>query len=301
MDPEFPSTQNTSEPASSANKTNFVMGAALLGMILLVGIVIAVLNMNSNKQTDPNISGNNTIPTEKVSETLVDQIKTEKGMWEFNGEKWSANGIPPECPNPLTIESPVDLLNVAGILYPGQTRNAYKPHGGFIFEGITNEEVTVTAPMDAQLVSGSRYIEQGEVQYLLFFVNPCGIAYRFDHLLTLSKEMQLIANTLPEPKIDDSRTTRLISPVPIKTGDIIATAVGFKNNQNVSVDFGVYDLRNQNESAANPEFAAAHITEKEQAYYGVCWLDWLSAEQSSEAKKLPGGDSFAGKTSDYCK
>jgi hypothetical protein len=231
------------------------------------------------------------------------EVATEDVDWQFDGQKWQAVGKPPICPDPLTFKkSPVKVSLASSILYPGQYRGGdYKPHGGFRFDNKKNEDVQVVAPMDARLVSGSRYIEAGEVQYLLFFVNNCGIAYRFDHLLTLSPRMQKLAEALPQPKAGDSRTTRL-TPVEVKAGEVIATAVGFKNSGNVSLDFGVYDLRKPNEASQVPDFAKAHAKEMEQAFYGLCWFDLLPAADAKAVKALPGsGSGFGGDISDYCK
>lgn len=122
-------------------------------------------------------------------------------QWEFNGSTWSASTTPPTCPNPLTIASPVDVQKATSILYPGQTRGGqYKAHGGFRFDGVANNGVSVIVPLDAEVVSASRYIEGGETQYLFDLQTPCGIRFRFDHLLKLSPEFSTIAQTLPAAK-----------------------------------------------------------------------------------------------------
>lgn len=212
--------------------------------------------------------------------------------WNFNGTTWQATATPPACPDPLTIRTPVDLSTATAILYPGQTRGGnYKPHGGFRFDVALDNEKTVVAPMDAVVVNASRYIEQGETQYLFTFINSCGIAYRFDHLLTLSPAMQAIADTLPPAKTDDSRTTRISTGAMVRAGDVIATEIGFRNTSNVSVDFGLYDLRQTNGTTnGDAEFGQ----------HALCWLNNLPGTDMATAKALPAGDQTAGKTSDYC-
>jgi hypothetical protein len=241
---------------------------------------------------------NNNSPTSTAPEENVGAFSG--AGWKFNGTGWQVSGDAPDCPDPLTVKTPVDINKVSSILYPGQSRGGdYKPHGGFRFDNLETNQVTVTAPMDAQITEASRYIENGEIQYLFEFIAPCGIAYRFDHLLTLSSELQEIASTLPEPKENDSRTT-LIKDASIKQGDIIATEVGFKNNKNIGVDFGIYDLRFPNEISNNATWAAEHKDESSYAYYGTCWLDLLVEKDSEKVKALPAGDSQSGTTSDYC-
>jgi hypothetical protein len=182
----------------------------------------------------------------------------------------------------------VQLDNVTAILYPGQERGGdFKPHGGFRFDSLTNEEVTVVAPLDGRLVGSSRYLEQGEVQYLLDFETECGVAYRFDHLLVLSPKLAEAVASLPEPQADDSRTTPL-QGTSVAQGEVIATAVGLQNSSNVFVDFGVYD------SNENPQ---PFQSLRENA---MCWFDLLSPEDATLVRSLPAGDSVSGKTSEYC-
>lgn len=198
------------------------------------------------------------------------------------------------CPAQPMMISPADVSLATAVLYPGQTRNGdYKPHGGLRFDNATGNKVTVRAPMDAKLTSGSRYTEMGELQILLEFSNDCGVKYRFDHLLTLSDKFQKAVDaSLPDALPGDSRTTNFNPAVNVTKGEIVATAVGFAKTNNVSFDFGVYDLRSD-DSASGDSF--------DQARYGVCWLkDWLPVADSAKLLALPAGDSKSGKTSNYC-
>lgn len=195
-------------------------------------------------------------------------------------------GVPP-CPDPLILQTPVDLSKVTAILYPGQVRGGnFKAHGGFRFDNSKFDEIEVRAPIDANFTDASRYIEMGETQYLLDFQNDCGIRYRFDHLLTLSPKFAKIVEGLPEPKVDDSRTTHINGNIKITSGEVIATAVGFKSG-NVFVDFGVYDMRGK--VFSNPQDNA------------ICWFDLLPASASAKVKAFPPGDSKSGSQSTLCK
>ncbi|MEX1052154.1 MAG: hypothetical protein WEC83_02065 [Patescibacteria group bacterium] len=199
------------------------------------------------------------------------------------------------------MQSPVDVSLATAVLYPGQTRGGdYKPHGGFRFDNSQNNDITVTAPYDASVASASRYIEQGEIQYLVEFRTSCGLDFRFDHLKTLSPKLQAMIEQLPAAKADDSRTSAPKSAVDVTAGETIATAVGFATGPNVSVDFGVYDKPFQNKASQDPAWAALHADEKDQAYYAVCWFDLLPEADAAIVKALPAGDGAAGKTSDYC-
>lgn len=193
------------------------------------------------------------------------------------------------CSEPLILQTPVDLNKVTSILYPGQERSGdFKPHGGFRFDASKNDDIEVRAAMDAVISEASHYIEQDEVQYLFDFQNPCGIRYRFDHLLVLSPKLAKIAEGLPKPKENDSRTTHIDPEVNVTKGEVIATSVGLKNTRNVFVDFGVYDMRGKGKFQ-NPSGSA------------ICWFDLLPPEDVARIKSLPAADSISGSKSAYCK
>lgn len=207
------------------------------------------------------------------------------------------------CPYPL-LQSPVDVDKVSSILYPGQTRGGdYKPHGGFRLDDANGNTTEVRAPMDAKLVAGSRYIEQGEEQILLYFQSDCGVNFRFDHLLAVSPAIQNEVDKLPAAKPDDSRTTDFDDQLSVKAGEVIATAVGFEKTKNVSFDFGVYDTRQPNSASKDPAYKAAHpdLDNNDQLKYAVCWLDLFADAENKVLRSLPAADPSSGKTSDYCK
>ncbi|OGC91757.1 hypothetical protein A2899_00795 [Candidatus Amesbacteria bacterium RIFCSPLOWO2_01_FULL_49_25] len=212
------------------------------------------------------------------------------------------------CPDPFIFELPVDINKATSVLYPGQVRGGdYKAHGGFRFDTSHPNDIAVTAPYDAQVIAGARYpADTGEIQYTFDFAHPCGIRYRFGHLLTLTPKFQAIAEKFPLPKGLDSRTTEVYPPVEVKRGEVIATAVGLTRGGpsalgglNIFVDWGVYDYRQKNEAAEDPDWAANHTSETYQ--YAVCWFDWISAEDKAKVLALPSSDYQSGKISDYCK
>ncbi len=198
---------------------------------------------------------------------------------------------------PTTIQSPVNVSLATSILYPGQYRgNEYKSHGGFRFDSIHNNQVTVTLPLDAHIDRAARYIESGQVQYLFEFSHPCGLSYRLDHLLTLTPKFKAIADGLPTPT-SSSQTTRLDPPPSVTAGETIATAVGIANN--TFFDFGMSDTRHTNAAAQDPAYVTKHV-DNPTAVYGICWFDLLPPVDAAKVKALPAGDQTSGKTSDYC-
>ncbi|MFZ2201895.1 MAG: hypothetical protein WAV56_00710 [Microgenomates group bacterium] len=203
---------------------------------------------------------------------------------------------------------PIDIDKATSILYPGQYRGGdYKAHGGFRFDDSRPDEIKVIAPYDAEVIAGARYpTDTGEIQYTFDFAHPCGIRYRFGHLLTLTPKFQEIADKFPLPEGLDSRTTEVYPPIKVKQDEVIATAVGLTRGGdsalggiNTFVDWGVYDYRQKNEASKDPAWAAKHPHEIEQ--YAVCWFDWISAEDKAKVLSLPSSDYQSGKSSDYCK
>ena len=200
------------------------------------------------------------------------------------------------CPTPL-IQTPVDLSKVTSILYPGQERGGnYKAHGGFGFDNATDNLVTVTIPLNGKVNRVVRYREMGEIQYLFEFDGDCGVSFRFDHLRKLTPKFEAVVNVFPIK--EDTRTDPVNPPVAVTVGEVIATEVGFLNN--VSVDFGVYDMRQKNEASKDPVWASAHSQYPADSY-GICWLNSLPQADSAVVNLLPGRDGKFEKKSDYCK
>lgn len=86
----------------------------------------------------------------------------------------------------------------------------------------------------------------------------------------------------------------------VQKGDTIASAVGFAQSQNTSVDFGVYDLRQANAVSASIAWKNGHENVRELGWYGICWFDLLPETDATWVKNLPPGDPTSGISSDYC-
>lgn len=211
------------------------------------------------------------------------------------------------CP---TLQSPVTVSEVTAILYPGQERGGdYKPHGGFRFDGLKNDEVVVRAPIDTTLFAAGGGIFSGEKQYTLEFHTDCGLDLMFGHLLTLTPKFQALVDVLP-PLTGGTVKTHAVRPqVSVKAGEVIATAVGLHhgpdadtfNTPNTSFDFGVYERWIPNDISHDHDWQSKHrgVGKYEDAH-GLCWLDLLSSTDATRFKALPSGDWQSGKTSDYC-
>lgn len=222
-----------------------------------------------------------------------------KIYWRLGINGWEPVGSVPQCPNPYHIIPPVDISLATSVLYPGQIRsgNNYEPGGGFRFDKSPNNVITVKVPADAQVVGGARFLVQGQLQYYFDLTVPCGIMFRYDHLLTLSPEFQKISERFTPPKENDTRTTFLDTPISVSANDTIATAVGLNNNTFVS--WTVFDHRQKNEvSRTNLSWAAEHSWLE---HYAVCPYDFLSPDLQKTVYSLPASDIIAGNKSDFCK
>ena len=272
-----------------------VVVLAVTGLIGLVGW--KVLNKGEENKQTPAKS------TQASSQTKPTNNEQQFVEWSFNNTTWKPVGKAPACPEPLTIGAPMDVKQATNVLLPGQMRgNDFKPHGGIGIETAATNNVSVYAMMDGYVYQGSRYIEGGVVQYMFDFMNSCGIRYRYDHLATLSDTFMQYANQLPEPKVDDSRTTRLSKPGFVKQGTLIATAVGTANPVNAYFDVGVYDLRKPNAASKTSAYQTdtKRIEDKEQSFFSVCWFDLLPDAEKAAVKKLPSRGGAKESTSDYC-
>lgn len=282
-------------------------GFHVVGILLLI-VVIAVIGFVGYKVTQGGQHQDKNTPTTPSPEASVGEptwkYNQEKLAWEFTG------GKAPVCKEPLLFDAaPVDMSKVAAVGLPGAYRGFdYKAHGGFRLSTDTDGYAEISMPMDAKLMSIKRYYELGELQYLVDFETDCGIAFRFDHLHTLAPAFQEYADKTPEPKKDDTRGNPNVQPInkAFKSGDVIATRVGFPAAANYGFDFGVYDYRQRNEIAKDKKWAEIHKQYSAQHYHGVCWLPMLPAANAQRAEALAkdrtnyNSSKPFNLTSDYC-
>ena len=251
-----------------------------------VGIVLFLVVWN---KVSPN---NNSSPTSSVA-----------WNFDYNTKTWKVSGNPPACPDPLVIDPPVDVNLASGILYPGQLRgNDYKPHGGFRFDTRSTNDVELRAIMDGYIIKASKYLESGEPQVFIIYINDCGYMVMHDHLLTLSPKLEKAFENIPIGGEGDSRTTFLEPRVFVEKGEVLATEIGHKNfegRKNIFVDFGLYDLRKTNGVNYDAAFRANNPNIEEYGVHALCWFDYLSAEDESKVRSLPAGGKER-KVSDYC-
>jgi len=284
--------QPVSQPAPELQKKKpWLAIVVVLVIIVAVAVGFFVFAARSRQGTGPVTGGGGGGSSREGSSEIV---------WQMMGDgEYQPSGTAPTCSSPLVLAAPADLSKAVSVLYPGQSRGGnYKPHGGLRFADGENN-VTVTAPMDASVTDGSRYLVDGEIQYTFDFVNPCGIKYRLGHLRTLSATFASLAEQFPAAQDMDSRTTQINPPIAVKAGDTVATAVGLLSEGNAFFDFGVYDLRQFNEASVDATFQKVHADDQDQAWHAVCWFDLLSTEDETLIRNLPA--TAPGSESDYCK
>ena len=190
---------------------------------------------------------------------------------------------------------PIDLALVTSVGPPGQPRGGdYKGHGYF---RTADNLVVVVDDADALLVEGSRYIEGGEVQYLLFFDMPNGLRFLFDHIREPSDLVLDAFVGAPDPPVGDSRTYA-IGPVAFVAGDLVGTAIGTLADGNAFVDFALYDAANPNPASLEPGFGGDPASWRDA--YAYCWYDAFGAANAALIRSLLGGGATVSTASDFC-
>lgn len=278
-------------------------GFSALILLLVVPVVFGILFLVFSNYSPLGVGESTSlIDTYNQAKSDLADIQKKVGSsvsWEFdqNTKVWQAIGVPPNCPEPFTFPSPIDVTLATSVLYPGQVRGGdYKAHGGFRLDNLSGNDVNVYAPFDGKLVQAARHTQGSEVQYVLYFTNDCGMAYKLDHLLKVTEKFEKIFENVPLAGDNNTRTTQINPPVFTSKGELVATKVGLSGN--VFFDFGVYDLRKTN----GVNYKGRNIYNVEQyGGHALCWLDYLEESDKSIAKGLPGADGQSGKTSDYCK
>ncbi len=220
------------------------------------------------------------------------------GGWAQDNNGWRPVGTPPLCPDPLELASVVDVTKATSVLYPGQKRSVgYENTAGFRFDGLANEAIQVTAPMDGEIVQAARFLVSGEIQYVFDILSPCGIMNRFDHLLIIPSKLQAVADSLPAPKENDSRSTSISPSVKIIKGEVVATAIGLRRGKNTFLSWTVFDFRTKNRISQEPSWAAEHPALD---HYAICPFPYLPSIDREIIKSLPPADYLSGSKSDFC-
>lgn len=258
---------------------------AIAAIVIAISLIFILRTNKKDSLTNAFTNQNNNLQT--------------TGRWTQTMDGWKAEGSVPSCPSPLELSSITDLNLATSVLYPGQMRSVgYEPTAGFRFDKSDNDTVTIVSPIDGEIVQASRFLERGETQYVFDIMMPCGIMVRFDHLLIIPQKLQDVANKLPEPKENDSRSTFVSPPIKISKGETIATGVGIRKNKNTFISWTMYDFRTKNKISQNAIWAKEH---PEKLYhYVICPFPYLPQKDQEIIKKLPPADSMSGSKSDFC-
>jgi hypothetical protein len=260
--------------------------------LVIALVVLAIIGFAGFK-----VFGNKSQKADQAAKTTqtAKSGSTDPVKWAFNGNemKWfTQTGTAPACKDPFVFDqSPVDLSKILAVLMPGSYRGfSYKPHGGMRLKDPSSGKIEVRMPIDATLTGLTRYYEgePAELQYLLTFETDCGIAFRFDHIYTLAPAFQAIAETTPKPKLNDTSSNPNLpfARTKFKSGDLVATEVGFPRIKNFGFDFGAYDHRKPNEISKNTKWANIHNKYQDTEWFGSCWIDMLPGADKAKAKEL---------------
>ena len=226
--------------------------------------------------------------------------------WRFDGKEWISQGSVPQCPSPLIPTGELlDFSKVLSIVQPGQIRGgSYKPHAGLRwseFGGVV-KGISIKAPFDGEIVAAAQYISEGNYQFTINIIHPCGIMLRLGHLLEPSDSIKKILSTIP-PAIENDSRESFLSGTFIKKDQLIASEVGMvppasPDSLGTFMDLGIVDLRKK-----NPVLDSSFKSNADVKYslYSVCWYEGNYFSDSDRARVLNLPFSNGDATSDYCK
>ena len=227
-------------------------------------------------------------------------------VWRFDGKEWISQGSVPQCPSPLILTGELlDFSKVLSIVQPGQIRGgSYKPHAGLRwseFGGVV-KGISIKAPFDGEVVAAAQYISEGNYQFTINIIHPCGIMLRLGHLLEPSDSIKKILSTIP-PAIENDSRESFLSGTFIKKDQLIASEVGMvppasPDSLGTFMDLGIVDLRKKNPALDSNFKSNADI---KYALYSVCWYEGNYFSDSDRARVLNLPFSNGDATSDYCK
>ncbi len=227
-------------------------------------------------------------------------------VWRFDGKEWISQGSVPQCPSPLIPTGELlDFSKVLSIVQPGQIRGgSYKPHAGLRwseFVGVV-KGISIKAPFDGEVVAAAQYISEGNYQFTINIIHPCGIMLRLGHLLEPSDSIKKILSTIP-PAIENDSRENFLSGTFIKKDQLIASEVGMvppasPDSLGTFMDLGIVDLRKKNSALDSSFKSNADI---KYALYSVCWYEGNYFSDSDRARVLNLPFSNGDATSDYCK
>jgi hypothetical protein len=199
----------------------------------------------------------------------------------------------------------LDFSKVLSIVQPGQIRGgSYKPHAGLRwseFGGVV-KGISIKAPFDGEVVTAAQYISEGNYQFTINIIHPCGIMLRLGHLLEPSDSIKKILSTIP-PAIENDSRESFLSGTFIKKDQLIASEVGMvppasPDSLGTFMDLGIVDLRKKNPALDSNFKSNADI---KYALYSVCWYEGNYFSDSDRARVLNLPFSNRDATSDYCK
>lgn len=243
------------------------------------------------------------------SVATFDTTSYPQNIWSYDDHSgsWIYTGsAPPACTEPFTIKTPVPLEKATGQLIPGQVRSSSYPGGpttymttaGFRFDQSSHTDIQTISPIDGYVTAAANYTIDGEQQYGVEIIHPCGILIRLNHLRSLTQKFEKITEAINRT-IDRVEYTD-IDDVLIKAGEQISASTGLDISNTTLLEIGAYDLRNTNQSSENSSYAYAHARDKPYAWHAICVTELLESTDRALARKLPAADTEVGTTSDYC-
>lgn len=176
--------------------------------------------------------------------------------------------------NDITDLDTIELITPPGSIVDSEAGKLFKSHAFLV----SKNKSPIYAPIDSKLTSGSFYIEEGIVQYLLFFEASCEVYYKFDHV---QEPVDKVKTLFTGEATNDSRTSRFQNGIEFKAGELIGYTQGTLRAK--TWDFGVY-----NNQKTNIYQGLDGISLSDMDYEAVCPFDYFAPHKTLSYKTLFG-------------
>lgn len=214
--------------------------------------------------------------------TFIRYFEKESGIMQYAGSENCKNIKELILTHDITDFSKVRSIGAPGA--DGGPKDKYKGHS---FINTDHQRVSVYAPVEIVLESGSHYVGvEGVPQYILNFrvKDFCKVLLRFDHVTEPVESIRRVLSATPKP-FEDTTSDLVSEEITFKAGERIGYTTGTPPpNGAGNWDFGLYDMSKPGSLAAMGAYG--------QHAHAVCSWDFYPPEKRDVYKKMMDGRKF---------